>query len=157
MAKRKFAIFIASLILAGVPELIKPAQVIGEASPVFQSIVEEIINTIPSDLDFRLPSRLPESIIGRISPEFVFDFDGERAYLALEDANCPSTFRRQGRHTRGYKLVCVRLSIISSYLNSKYYQQTETYRGSMATPIEISYNLRGYYFQGADWSQVSWI
>lgn len=157
MVKNRLAIFIASLIFAGEPELIKPAQVIAEPSPVFQSIVEEIINTIPRDLDFRLPSRLPESVLGTISPEFLFDFNGERAYLALEDANCPLPFRRQGRHTRGYKLVCLRFSVTSSYLTSKHYQQTDTYRGHMSTSIELSPNLRGYHFQGADWSKVSWI
>ncbi|MGL4500199.1 MAG: hypothetical protein ACRCU2_14130, partial [Planktothrix sp.] len=143
---------IAGLVFAGLPELLKTTQVIAEPAPVFQAVVEEIVNTIPSNLDFRLPSRLPESVIGTISPEFVFDFDGERAYLALEDANCPSTFRRQGRHSRGYKLVCLRFSVASSHLTSKYYHQSDTYRGPMATSIEISPNLRGYHFQGDGWS-----
>jgi hypothetical protein len=148
---------ILSLAVLGVYSLEKPQTTIAEPSPIFQPISEEIRNKLPSNLVFRLPSRLPEVVTREMSPKLTFDVNSERAYLALEDEDCPSPFSSGGRGSRGYGLVCLRFSVTSSTLTSNYYKRSDTYRGRMATSIELSHNLRGYHFQGAGWSIVSWV
>ncbi|MCU0547425.1 MAG: hypothetical protein MUE44_35565 [Oscillatoriaceae cyanobacterium Prado104] len=133
-----------------------PIPATAEPDPVFQPIIAEIKNKLPSNLVFRLPSRLPGAITREMSPQLTFDANSERAYLALEDKDCPPRFSRGGRGTRGYNLVCLRFSVTSSTLASKYYQE-DRQRGSGATAVKLSRNLRGYHFQGADWNTVSWV
>ncbi|MEG4286314.1 hypothetical protein QUB68_24600 [Microcoleus sp. A006_D1] len=129
---------------------------IAEPDPVFKPIIGEIRNKLPSNLVFRLPSRLPEAITRKMSPQLTFEANSERAYLALEDKDCPPRFSRGGRGTRGYNLVCLRFSVTSSTLASKYYQE-DGQRGSRATAVQLSSNVRGYHFQGADWNTVLWV
>ncbi|WP_293356043.1 MULTISPECIES: hypothetical protein [unclassified Microcoleus] len=144
-----------TLIIVGVG-VFSPIPAIAEPDPVFKPIIGEIKNKLPSNLVFRLPSRLPGSITREMSPQLIFDVNSERAHLALEDKNCPPRFSRGGRGTRGYNLVCLRFSVASSTLASKYYQE-DRQRGSGADAIELSRNQNGYHFQGADWNTVSWV
>ena len=150
---------ILSLAVLGIYSLGKPQTTIAEPAPIFQPIIEEIRNKLPSNLVFRLPSRLPEVVTREMSPKLTFDVNSERAYLALEDENCPSRFSGGGRGSRGYGLVCLRFSVTSSTLTSIYYQQNRQRRdlSSGATVIELSNNVRGYHFPGAGWSSVSWV
>jgi len=71
-------------------------------------------------------------------------------------SNCPPRFSRGGRGSRGYNLVCLRFSVVSSTLASKYYQK-DRQRGSGADAIELSRNQSGYHYQGTDWNTVSWV
>ncbi|MBE9188344.1 hypothetical protein IQ270_27855 [Microcoleus sp. LEGE 07076] len=144
-----------SLAIAGSGGFV-PIPAIAEIDPVFKPILGEIKNKLPSNLVFRLPSRLPGAITREMSPQLTFDVNSERAYLALEDKDCPPRFSRGGRGTRGYNLVCLRFSVASSTLASKYYQE-DRQRGSGADAIELSRNLIGYHYQGTDWNTVSWV
>ena len=92
---------ILSLAVLGIYSLGKPQTTIAEPAPIFQPIIEEIRNKLPSNLVFRLPSRLPEVVTREMSPKLTFDVNSERAYLALEDENCPSRFSGGGRGSSG--------------------------------------------------------
>jgi hypothetical protein len=121
-----------------------------EPDPVFKPIIGEIRNKLPSNLVFRLPSRLPKAITNKISPQLIFNVNSERAYLALEDKNCLPRFRRG---SRGFVLACQPFSVASSTLASKYYRE-DTQRGDA---VQLSRNLPGYHFQGDGWNTVSWV
>ena len=143
----------ASLAILGIGAFIKPQSVSAEPASIFRPLLQDIETKLPSNLVFRLPSRLPEAITRKMSPQLTFDVNSERAYLALEDKDCLPRFRRGGR---GFALACIRFSVASSTLASKYYQE-DGQRGESATVVQLSRNLRGYHFQGDGWNTVSWV
>ncbi len=126
-----------------------------EPDPIFKPIIGEIRNKLPSNLVFRLPSRLPRPVTREMSPKLTFDANSEWAHLDIEDENCPPRFNKKG--SRAYELVCRLFSVTSSTLTSTYYQRNQIKPGSRTTAVQLSRNLRGYHFQGLDWSKVSWI
>lgn len=138
-----------TLIIVGVG-VFTPIPAIAEPDPIFKPIIGEIRNKLPSNLVFRLPSRLPGAITREMSPQLIFDVNSERAYLALEDKDCLPRFRRGGR---GFALACQPFSVASSTLASKYYRED----GQRGESVTVSSNVRGYHFQGADWNTVSWV
>ncbi|MDF0556552.1 hypothetical protein [Kamptonema sp. UHCC 0994] len=155
MKNKSLLSLMVTLIIVGVG-VCASIPAIAEPDPVFKPIIGEIKKKLPSNLVFRLPSRLPGTITNKMSPQLTFDINSERAYLALEDKDCPPRFSRGGRGTRGYNLVCLRFSVASSTLASKYYQE-DRQRGSGADAIELSRNQIGYHYQGTDWNTVSWV
>lgn len=152
MKNKSLLSLMVTLIIVGVG-VFAPISAIAEPDPVFKPIIGEIRNKLPSNLVFRLPSRLPGVITNKISPQLTFDVNSERAYLALEDKDCHLRFRRG---SRGYILACLPFSVASSTLASKYYRE-DGERGERATAVQLSSNVRGYHFQGADWNTVSWV
>lgn len=153
MKARSIMSLMASLTILGIGAFIKPQSVSAEPASIFRPLLQDIETKLPSNLVFRLPSRLPEAITRKMSPQLTFDVNSEQAYLALEDKDCLPRFRRGGR---GFALACIRFSVASSTLASKYYQE-DRQRGEMATVIQLSRNLRGYHFQGDAWNTVSWV
>ncbi len=150
MKNKLFLSLMVTLIIVGVG-VFAPIPANAEPDPIFKPILGEIRNKLPSNLVFRVPSRLPGAITNKISPQLTFDVNSERAYLALEDKNCLPRFRRG---SRGFVLACQPFSVASSTLASKYYRE-DGQRGESA--VQLSSNVRGYHFQGADWNTVSWV
>jgi hypothetical protein len=152
MKNKSLFSLMVTLIIVGVG-VFTSIPAIAEPDPVFKPIIGEIRNKLPSNLVFRLPSRLPGAITREMSPQLIFDVNSERAYLALEDKDCLPRFRRGGR---GFALACIRFSVASSTLTSKYYREDKQ-RGESATVVQLSNNVRGYHFQGDNWNTVSWV
>ena len=154
MKNKSLLSLMVTLIIVGVG-VFAPISAIAEPDPIFKPIIGEIRNKLPSNLVFRLPSRLPRPVTKEMSPKLTFDANSEWAHLDIEDENCPPRFNKKG--SRAYELVCRLFSVTSSTLTSTYYQRNQIKPGSRTTAVQLSRNLRGYHLQGLDWSKVSWI